>query len=67
MVTTNVCRRLATRQYDWPGQETKYICDEHVGKLRQVAKALGVALNEQEADIREELHYCTQQVSGVRK
>jgi hypothetical protein len=39
-----MCDNLAKYRYTWPGQDEALICEEHVGKLRGVASALGLYL-----------------------
>ena len=36
------CPNEAAYKYTWPGQDESVICEEHVGKLRGIALAMGL-------------------------
>lgn len=38
------CEEPAAFRYTWPGRDESLICEEHVGKLRAVAAAMGLHL-----------------------
>ena len=39
-----MCENRARYRYTWPGKDESLICEEHVGKLRTVANAIGLYL-----------------------
>ena len=39
-----MCKNLARYRYTWPGSDESLICDEHVGRLRGLANAMGLHL-----------------------
>jgi hypothetical protein len=38
------CTERAVYRYTWPGQGESFVCEEHSAKLREVASAIGLAL-----------------------
>lgn len=38
------CGKAAAYRYTWPGRDESLICEEHSGKLRAVATAMGLHL-----------------------
>ena len=56
------CTNLAVYRYTWPGKNEAYICEEHVGKLRAVAEAMGMYLQITPMKILDPQLLCTQQV-----
>lgn len=36
------CQEQAAYRFTWPGKDESFICEKHVGKLREVAEALGL-------------------------
>ncbi len=38
------CPRPAAYRYTWPGHDEAGVCEEHSGKLRDVAEAMGLHL-----------------------
>jgi len=39
-----MCNNLAKYRFTWPGKDESLICEEHVKKLKHVAKAMGLNL-----------------------
>ena len=39
-----MCDNLANHRFTWPGRDESVICEEHIGKLRAVAQAIGLHL-----------------------
>lgn len=39
-----MCQNKAEYRYTWPGKDESLICDEHIGKLKAVANAIGMHL-----------------------
>lgn len=38
------CVKYANYRYTWPGRDESFICEDHCGKLRAVAGAMGLHL-----------------------
>lgn len=38
------CEETAKYRFTWPGRDEAVICEDHVGKLQAVAKAIGLSL-----------------------
>ncbi len=54
------CDKDAKYRFTWPGNDESYICEKHVEKLRNVAKAMGFHLQVMPID-EEHLIKCKQQ------
>jgi hypothetical protein len=39
------CDKYATHRVFWPGQGAKEMCDEHTGKARNIANAMGFTVH----------------------
>ena len=39
-----MCDQLAKYRYTWPGKDEMFICEDHVGKLKNVAAAMTLHL-----------------------
>jgi len=39
-----MCDNPARYRYTWPGRDESFICEEHVGKLKAIANAIGLYL-----------------------
>lgn len=39
-----MCDNQARYRFTWPGKDESFICEDHVGKLRAVASAIGLHL-----------------------
>lgn len=39
-----MCDNSAEYRYTWPGKDEALICEDHVGKLREIASAIGLHL-----------------------
>jgi len=43
-MTEKKCGDVARYRFTWPGQNEAFICEGHVGWLKQVASAMGLSL-----------------------
>ena len=56
-----ICGKDAAYRYTWPGRDEAFICEDHSGKLRAVANAMGLPL--QMIPVKPEQMCCQQRVS----
>ncbi len=58
-----ICVNPAGYRFTWPGNDESFICEDHVGRLREIAHAMSLSLQVIKLDD-DQTETCRQKVSS---